>query len=279
MITRGHYELGIEGLALLRAGVARDAAAAQSRIAEIESIMQALDDAPLTDPRELPLRQAEHGYADWAESYDDPGNDTIALEEPVVRSLLDEFPEGLVLDAACGTGRHAGYLAAAGHEVIGVDASEEMLRRARAKHPRLDFRRGELAALPVADDAVSAAVCALALSHLPELTTAVGELARVLRPGGQLVISNPHPFATGILNWRAVYMTANGERREIPEHAHLHQDYVKAFGAAGLRVRRLLEPALTPSQARARARLGRQDLYEQALTGIPAVIVWEVGRE
>lgn len=71
----------------------------------------------------------------------------------------------------------------------------------------------------------------------------------------------------------------NGERREIPEHAHLHQDYVKAFGAAGLRVRRLLEPALTPSQARARARLGRQDLYEQALTGIPAVIVWEVERE
>lgn len=136
--------------------------------------------------------------------------------------MLDEFPEGLVLDAACGTGRHAGYLAAAGHEVIGVDASEEMVRRARAKHPRLDFRRGELAALPVADDAVSAAVCALALSHLPELTTAVGELARVLRPGGQLVISNPHPFATGILNWRAVYMTANGERREIPEYAHLH---------------------------------------------------------
>lgn len=276
MITRGHYELGIEGLALLRAGVSRDAGVAESRVAEIESIMQELKEAPLADPRELPQRQVDPGYAEWAESYDEPGNDTIALEEPVVRSLLDEFPAGLILDAGCGTGRHTGYLAAAGHNVVGVDASEQMLRRARSQLPQVAFEQGELTALPLPDGAVSAAVCALTLSHLPDLAPSVGELARALRPGGRLVISNPHPFATGILNWRAVYTTPDGERREIPEYPHLHGDYISAFGAAGLRVRRLIEPTLTAQQARHRAKLGRADLYEQALTGIPAVMIWEL---
>ena len=89
----------------------------------------------------------EEGYSGWAESYDDPGNDTIALEEPAVRELLVDLPPGPILDAACGTGRHAAYLSAAGREVVGIDGSEAMLERARAKLPDLDLRRGELTAL------------------------------------------------------------------------------------------------------------------------------------
>jgi len=77
----------------------------------------------------------------------------------VVRSLLDDLPPGPVLDAACGTGRHATYLAAAGREVIGIDSSEAMLIRARAKLPGADLPLGDLAALPLDDRAVSGAVC------------------------------------------------------------------------------------------------------------------------
>gem|GEM_PF-3631377 len=42
--------------------------------------------------------------------------------------------------------------------------------------------------------------------------------------------------------------------------------------------RRLIEPALTPEQARARAKTGHADAFEEALTGVPAVIVWEAER-
>jgi SAM-dependent methyltransferase len=265
----GDYLLGIEGLALLRARGPLD-----ERVRDMRELLAAFDD----EPRSLPSVDVGAGYAGWAESYDEPGNDTVAAEEPVVRALLDELPlDGPVLDAACGTGRHAAYLAAAGREVVGVDASEAMLARARAKLPDVDFRTGELESLPVADGSMAGAVCALALSHVADMKPAIAELARVLKPGGRLVVSNPHPFATGVLGWRAVYTDpASGERTEIPEYAHLAADYVDAFKAAGLTVRRLIEPTLSADAARARAKRGYAEAFADALTGIPFLIVWEV---
>lgn len=73
------------------------------------------------------------GYAAWASAYDEPGNALIDLEEPVVRRVFDDLPVGTVLDAACGTGRHAEFLHGAGHRVLGVDDSPEMLARARER--------------------------------------------------------------------------------------------------------------------------------------------------
>lgn len=249
-------------------------------MAESAEIAARIGEPPFSHPRELPTRDVEAGYAAWAESYDDPGNDTIAAEEPVVRALLDDLPAGPVLDAACGTGRHTAYLAAAGREVTGVDASPEMLARAREHVPGAELLEGDLTALPVTDASYTGAVCALALAHLPDLGPALTELARVLRPGGRLVISNPHPLATGVLDWRAVYRDApDGRRLTIPEYPHLHSDYVDGFTAAGLTVRGLLEPRLSAAEARARAKPGYEDAFEEALTGMPAVIVWELERD
>jgi SAM-dependent methyltransferase len=275
---QGHYILGIEGLALLRAGARRSFDGVEARIAEIREILSRMDEPPYAERRDLPEVDVDSGYAAWAEDYDEPGNDTIAIEEPVIRELLDQLPVGPVLDAACGTGRHAAHLSASGRQVIGVDATRAMLDRAAAKLPDADLRLGELDALPLDDGEVAGAVCALALSHLPELGPAIVELARVLRPGGRLIVSNPHPFATAILGWRAVFVDAEGRRSMIPEYPHLHGDYVAAFDAAGLVVRRLIEPRLGSEQAKARAKKHRADAFEDALTGVPAVIVWEVER-
>jgi len=280
--THGHYVLGIEGLAVLRAGADRRPGGIDERVAdrvaELRAVAGRLGEEPYSLRRDLPAYGVGAGYDEWADSYDAPGNDTVALEEPVVRRLLDELPQGPVLDAACGTGRHTAYLLDAGREPIGVDASEAMLARAREKLPGADLRRGELTALPLPDASVAGAVCALALSHLPELGPAMSELARVLRPGGRVVISNLHPFATAVLGWRAVFEDAAGARATIPEHPHMPGDYLAAFAAAGLVARRCEEPCLTRAQARARAKYGNEDAFEDALTGMPAVIVWEAER-
>lgn len=237
-----------------------------------------LGEPPYSAPRRLPSRDAVAGYSAWAQTYDEPGNETIALEEPAVRALLDELPPGPVLDAACGTGRHAAYLAASGRQVTGVDSSAEMLARARERMPDAVLLEGDLAALPVPDASFAGVVCALALAHLPDMRPALGELGRVLAPGGRLVLSNAHPLATGVLDWRAVYADEHGRRLTIPEYPHLHSDYVEGFGGAGLTVRRLIEPRLSAAEARARAKYGYEDAFEEALTGLPAVIVWEVER-
>lgn len=275
---QGHYLLGIEGLALLRAGARRSFEGVGARTEEIREILSRLEEPPYSERRDLPEANVDAGYAQWAEDYDEPGNDTIAAEEPAVRELLDRLPAGSVLDAACGTGRHAAHLCERGRRVIGVDGSQAMLDRAAAKLPSVDLRLGELTALPLADGEVTGAVCALALSHLSELGPAVMELARVLKPGGRLIVSNPHPFATAILGWRAVFVDAEDRRSMIPEYPHLHGDYVAAFDAAGLVVRRCIEPRLSAEQAKARAKKHPVDAFEDALTGVPAVIVWEVER-
>lgn len=98
----------------------------------------------------------------------------------------------------------------------------------------------------------------------------------MLAPGGRLVVSDRHPFASGVLGWRAVYTDRAGERRMIREYPHLHAEYIDAFGAAGMVVRRLIEPTLTHAQARERAKGQQEEAFEEALTGLPAVIVWEV---
>jgi SAM-dependent methyltransferase len=149
---QGHYLLGIEGLALLRAGAERSHDQIEARCEEIREIVSHLDQRPYSERRDLPEADVDAGYAQWADDYDNPGNDTIALEQPIVRRLLDDLPDGAVLDAACGTGRHAAYLAELGRQVIGIDASEAMLARGRAKLPAVDFRLGQLSGLPLADE-------------------------------------------------------------------------------------------------------------------------------
>lgn len=64
----------------------------------------------------------------------------------------------------------------------------------------------------------------------------------------------------------------------IPEYPHLHGDYIAAFRDAGLTVRQCIEPPLSREQARARARKHRIAAFEEALAGVPAVIVWGAER-
>jgi trans-aconitate methyltransferase len=76
------------------------------------------------------------GYRIWSATYDQPGNGIFAYEEPLVHEIIDPLAPGAAVDAAaCDTGRHAEYLTARGHQVIGADSSPEMLTRARA-YPR-----------------------------------------------------------------------------------------------------------------------------------------------
>jgi demethylmenaquinone methyltransferase / 2-methoxy-6-polyprenyl-1,4-benzoquinol methylase len=96
-------------------------------------------------------------------------------------------PGDRVLDACCGTGDLAvAALRAGAGEVVGLDFSERMLARARAKAPTLEWVRGDLLALPFDDASFEAATVGFGVRNVDDLPAALGELARVLRPGGRL---------------------------------------------------------------------------------------------
>lgn len=121
---------------------------------------------------------------------------------PAVESLLPGLDGARVLDAGCGNGDYAARLADRGASVLGVDASEGMIDAAQERHgdrDRLAFRRADLteplAELDaLADDAFDLVCCQHVFSHLQSLETPLGSFARVLRPGGALVVSTHHPL-------------------------------------------------------------------------------------
>ena len=230
----------LEGIALLRGfSGTYDRDFTLARLREVQALLNSVEErGEGVEARPITTRD---GYALWADSYDEPGNQVIDLEQPVVREILDGLPAGVALDAACGTGRHTAYLASAGHRVIGVDTSPEMLAVARKRAPAGEFHQADLADLPLADDSVDLVLCALALSHIPDLAPVLSELVRVLRPGGHLVISDSRGLI-GDIGLPLVRTAPDGTFGYMPAWSRLASDYLAAALPLGLQVRRCEEP-------------------------------------
>jgi SAM-dependent methyltransferase len=235
------YLLGLEGIALLDAWAGdHDRAFTETRLAEIRRL---LDDETLRDRGVLAERVGTvTAYRQQAAGYDaEAGGGLFAADEPVVAEYLSGRAPGVALDAACGTGRFAEFLAKRGHRVIGVDSSPDMLAHARRRVPDGDFRVADLDRLPLPDDSVDVIVCALALVHVPRLQPVLAEFTRVLRPGGDLVISDIHHE----LVTRGSAITATGPAGEpciVATYRHRLGDYLRAALSLGLQVRRCEEP-------------------------------------
>ncbi len=100
-------------------------------------------------------------------------------------------PGARVLDVATGTGDLAIELAGRvqpGGEVVGCDFSEQMLARARAKAPHLRLEQGDALDLQYRDDEFDAATVGFGLRNFSDLERGLREMARVVRPGGRVVV-------------------------------------------------------------------------------------------
>ena len=148
--------------------------------------------AAVLDRRRRKSRETHDALADhWAEVGQEFTLGTLRAE-----MLAHAWPCGTaVADLGCGTGFLATWLAARSAAVIAVDHSERMLARARERTGAgsIEFRRGELDALPLRDGEVDAVFANLVFHHLPDHDAAAREALRVLRPGGVAVVSDLMP--------------------------------------------------------------------------------------
>lgn len=112
------------------------------------------------------------------------------------RCVQSEDRPAVVLDLGAGTGFLTEGFLAAGARVIAVDPTEAMLLEQRRKFPeavasrQLTLRLADADAIPLPDGSVDAAVANMALHHVEDPPAAIREMARLLRPGGVLVISD-----------------------------------------------------------------------------------------
>lgn len=120
----------------------------------------------------------------------------LAMPSAQRGALLDglsraERPVHHVLDVGGGSGRAAATLDAPDRQVTVVDVSSGMLSRARGRG--LACVRGDARTLPLADESVDAVTIVDAFHHMPEQRTVLADVARVLAPGGVLVIREFDP--------------------------------------------------------------------------------------
>lgn len=149
-----------------------------------------------------------------------------------LKQLFGEFiPQGSrVLDLGCGTGD---ILASVQPKVgIGVDISQEMIKRARTKHPHLIFKCEDIYTL-TPKGRLDAVIMADVVDHLPDISQALSAVRKILQPQTRVVISTINPV------WEPILDLGEKLGQKMPEGPHnwvIHEDLTNLIELAGYRI-------------------------------------------
>ncbi|HPB46199.1 MAG TPA: class I SAM-dependent methyltransferase [Microthrixaceae bacterium] len=162
------------------------------------SISGAADRGPSVHEANTAAEWERHA-AWWQDGFTD-GADSEYVEQiiPLVAQWLPAA--ATVLDIGAGDGQIARMAAANGHVSIAVERSESQIAvgcerdAANAGVAAVRWVRGDAVRLPLADDSVDAAVLCLVIEHIEDFEAAFAEVARVLRPGGRMLVLMNHPI-------------------------------------------------------------------------------------
>lgn len=141
----------------------------------------------------------EAAYDLWAATYDNqPHNLVLALDHIIFSGLLAQVPvkSKTIIDVGCGTGRHWNeILQQEPASLTGYDVSEEMLRVLKQKFPQQKVERLTSGRINQPGNSCDLLISTLALAHIPNMPMTLGEWNRVLKPGGDIIITDYHPVA------------------------------------------------------------------------------------
>jgi len=183
-------------------------------------------------------------YNDWAATYDAQPNRTRDLAATALRQLNLKLEGRKVIEVGCGTGRNTEYLAERAAELVGLDFSEAMLAKARARvrDPRVRFVQHDIRAnWPLADASADVVVAMLILEHVENLETVFSEAARVLQSDGRFLLCELHPMRQ-LLGGQAQFSnTRTGEHQCVGAFLHDVSEYVNVGLACGFELQHMGE--------------------------------------
>lgn len=188
--------------------------------------------------------------------------------------LLGDLREKRVLDLGCGSGQAAVALARQGAIVIGLDASEGQLARAKQiadrEEVKVEWRKGDLADLAfLRAESIDVAFSAFTIAEVDDVARLFRQVQRVLKPGSHFVFSYEHPIAMCLDTATAgrsyfdpgpVIVERDGEPVNL--YARTIGEIFTELGRAGFRVDAILEPEAGAVDGR-----------------IPSTIVWRARKE
>lgn len=194
----------------------------------------------MTERDPLDYSTVRHAYDTVAEDYAAHLPDTrteatldLAMIDAFSEVVMSSGAEPCVLDAGCGAGRMTRYLADRGARVEGIDLSARMIAMARRDHPDLVFTAGSLADLPYPDDQFAGVMLWYSIIHTapPGLARIFAETARVLRPGGYVLIG--FQAGEGRRDVSGAYRRF-GHEVELERHCYSADDIAGEIEPAGL---------------------------------------------
>jgi ubiquinone/menaquinone biosynthesis C-methylase UbiE len=218
---------------------------------------------------------AIEGHRLWAPVYDSGPNPLLAIERRAMWNLLKPLRPTKVIDVACGTGRWLSHFQAAGSDVFGCDACEEMLTEAA----KIKSLRGRLALadaerIPFGDSIADLVLCSISLDYFRNVERVLSEFARASKPGGFIAVSDLHPDAVAS-GWTRSFKLGN-QRYELEHYARPIQEIDCAASRIGLRSRFCQQVHFSVRDFPVFQRGGKEELL-RTLTGIPALFIrlWE----
>jgi len=164
----------------------------------------------------------------WIADMGDSGDFARAcvLDRPMLE-LIGEGRFATALDVGCGEGRFCRMLAGRGIRTVGIDPTEALIAEARRRDPDGDYRIGRAEQLDFPDASFDLVVSYLTLIDIPDLAAAIAEMARVLRPGGSLLIANLTSFNTAA---QPGFGARLGLRPAVDRYLEEHTDWVSWRG-------------------------------------------------
>ncbi len=215
----------------------------------------------------------ETAYNLWAENYDyQPYNLMLSLDEEILTELMSylDLKNKVIADVGCGTGRHwDNFLHHQPEKLLGFDVSKGMLDMLKKKFPKAQTHHlinDKLSELD--NESCDIVFSTLTIAHIKNAADVLQEWKRVLKPGGQIIITDYHPIALA----KGARRTFNYNKKTIAVRNYVHstESIKKIAKQLHLKVLHFMEKSIDEKSRPFYENQNALDLYE-AWKGTPII--------